>query len=106
MYLGKSFALQRIYGFVKELNWICYALSKQHPVDTGHKLNVHKTFNLRPESTRNIEQKVSKKRNNLDNLKGLIYGSFRLIENVYGLTFSICPVNYLVVRKIRWVVTL
>ena len=30
----------------------------------------------------------------------------RLIENVYGLTFSICPVNYLVVRKSRWVVTL
>ena len=92
IYLGKYFAVQRIYGFIKELNWICYALSKQHPVDTGRKLNVHKTFrrrpgrllnvlctfNLRPVPTRKIEQKVSKKRNNHDNLKGLIHGSFKI----------------------------
>ena len=32
-------------------NWIIDLIENHTPIDTGRKLNVHKTFNLRPVST-------------------------------------------------------
>ena len=56
-----------------------------NPVDTGRKLNVHKTFNLRPVSTGNVFPSFSSHKVTYDNITATISGhllQYLIVANI------------------------